>query len=86
MNEKFKNAKDNLGLAIETEPHVQLGELDDENAHIVEATLAPRSAMVGRSLRSINFRDRYGFTVLAIYRQGPDQASGSASFYKGNKL
>lgn len=70
---KIKNlihARDKFGLAIESEPHTQLGELDDKNAHIVEATLAPRSSMVGRSLRSINFRDRYGFTVLAIYRQG----------------
>lgn len=70
---KIKNlihARDKFGLAIESETHTQLGELDDKNAHIVEATLAPRSSMVGRSLRSINFRDRYGFTVLAIYRQG----------------
>lgn len=68
--ENLIRAKDNLGLAIETEPHAQLGELDDEHAHIVEATLAPRSSMVGRNLHSIKFRDRYGFTVLAIYRQG----------------
>lgn len=70
---KIKNlihARDKFGLAIESETHTQLGELDVKNAHIVEATLAPRSSMVGRSLRSINFRDRYGFTVLAIYRQG----------------
>ena len=70
---KIKNlmrAKDDFGLAIEAEPHAQLGELDDKNAHIVEATLSPRSSMVGRNLRSIKFRDRYGFTALAIYRQG----------------
>jgi di/tricarboxylate transporter len=32
--------------------------------------LAPRSRMVGRTLRNIHFRDRYGFTALAIWRQG----------------
>ncbi|MBL7163730.1 MAG: SLC13 family permease [Anaerolineales bacterium] len=68
--ENLMRARDNLGLAIETEPHIQLDELDDEGAYIVEATLAPRSSMVGRSLRSIQFRDRYGYNVLAIYRQG----------------
>ena len=68
--ENLIRAKDDLGFALETEPHIQVDELDDEVAHVVEATLAPRSAMVGRSLRSINFRDRYGFNVLAIYRQG----------------
>jgi len=64
------HARDIYGLAIETETQIQLRELDDKSAHIVEATLAPRSSMVGRNLRSINFRDRYGFTALAIYRQG----------------
>ena len=68
--EKLIRAKDDFGLTIEVEPHIQLGELDDDVAHIVEATLAPRSSMVGRNLRSIKFRDRYGFNVLAIYRHG----------------
>ncbi len=68
--DKLIRAKDDLGLVVASEPHIQFSELDDDVAHIVEATLAPRSAMVGRSLRSIKFRDRYGFNVLAIYRQG----------------
>ena len=41
-----------------------------EEMDMVEATLAPRSSMVNRSLRSLNFRERYGFTVLAIRRHG----------------
>lgn len=68
--EDLMQARDKLGLGIASEPHLQLGELDDENAHIVEAAIAPSSTMVGRSLHSIKFRARYGFTVLAIYRQG----------------
>lgn len=68
--EKLVRAREDLGLGVAAAPKVQLGELDDESAYIVEATLAPRSSMVGRSLRSIRFRARYGFTVLAIYRQG----------------
>jgi len=68
--ENLMNASNRLGLAIETEPHIELGELDDDSAHVVEATLAPRSSMVGRNLRSIQFRDRYGFNLLAIRRHG----------------
>ena len=63
-------AKEKLGFALETERQIELGELDEGGAHIVEATLAPRSSMVGRHLRSIQFRDRYGFTALAIRREG----------------
>lgn len=72
-----KGAPENLvraakaqGLAIVTEPHVELAELEDEGAHMVEATLGPRSTMVDRSLSSIQFRERYGFNVLAIRREG----------------
>lgn len=68
--ENLMRARDKLGLGIAPSPQLQLGEIDKESAHVVEATLAPRSSMVGRSLRSIRFRARYGFTVLAIYRQG----------------
>ena len=37
---------------------------------LIEATLAPRSGLVGRTLRGVRFRDRYGFTALAIWRHG----------------
>jgi len=68
--ENLMRAQDELGCLIETEAHAEFENLDDEDAHIVEATLAPRSHMVNRSLRKINFRDHYGFTVLAIRREG----------------
>ncbi|MCH7588081.1 MAG: SLC13 family permease [Chloroflexi bacterium] len=70
LAENLMQARKTLGLAIVTEPHIELSELDDDSSHLVEATLGPRSSMVGRSLRSIRFRDRYGFTVMAIRRQG----------------
>jgi di/tricarboxylate transporter len=59
-----------LGLALEAdEPRVPEG-LEGAGAHVVEATLAPRSSMAGRTLDEMHFRDRYGFTVLAVYRHG----------------
>jgi di/tricarboxylate transporter len=68
--ENLMRAKDALGLALESESHVDLNDLDEGNADVFEATLAPRSSMAGRSLRGLEFRDRYGFTVLAIRREG----------------
>ncbi|MGD2048924.1 MAG: SLC13 family permease [Chloroflexota bacterium] len=68
--ENLMQAQQDLGLAVEVGDSTDLEELDPERAHIVEATLAPRSSMVGRSLREIRFRDRFGFTALAIYRHG----------------
>jgi len=70
--ENLLRARKELGLvtANESKRHAELDKLSEEEIGIVEATLAPRSSMVNRSLRSLNFRERYGFTVLAIRRQG----------------
>jgi len=42
-------------------------DLESRETVVVEAVLAPRSSLVGRSLREARFRDRYGMTVLAIW-------------------
>jgi len=70
--ENLVRARNDLGLvtANESKRHAQLDELSEEEIGIIEATLAPRSSIVNRSLRSLNFREHYGFTVLAVRRQG----------------
>jgi di/tricarboxylate transporter len=70
--ENLLRARNDLGLvtANESKRHAELDRLSEEEIGIVEATLAPRSSMVNRSLRSLNFRERYGYTVLAVRRQG----------------
>jgi di/tricarboxylate transporter len=37
---------------------------------VVEASLTPNSALVGKTLREVRFRDSRGLTVLAIWRHG----------------
>ncbi len=44
--------------------------LEDGQVVMAEAVLAPRSLLAGKTLREINFRKRYGVTVLAIWRKG----------------
>jgi di/tricarboxylate transporter len=62
-------AREALGLAIEAgEMDVDL--LEQGPITLIEATLAPNSGLVGRTLRGVRFRDRYGFTALAIWRHG----------------
>jgi len=41
-----------------------------ENAGTVEAVVAPRSALEGKTLNQVNLQDRFRVTPLAIYRQG----------------
>jgi di/tricarboxylate transporter len=68
--DNLMEAREALGIEIESERKLELDRLDPEKISIIEATLAPRSGMVGRSLREVRFRDQYGFTALAIWRQG----------------
>lgn len=37
---------------------------------VAEVTLTPRSALAGRTLRELDFRERFGLTVLALWRGG----------------
>jgi len=43
-------------------------DLESRSIEIVEAMIAPRSRLIGKSLREAHFRDRYGLSVLAIWR------------------
>jgi di/tricarboxylate transporter len=64
------NAKEELNFDIHTDGDFEISDLDTEQSYIFEATLAPRSTMVGRTLDKVNFRDSFGLTTLAIWRQG----------------
>ena len=63
-------AQDDLKFNIDTDHDFEISDLDTEQSYIFEATLAPRSTMVGRTLSKVNFRDSFGLTTLAIWRQG----------------
>lgn len=45
---------------------------------LVEVTLAPRSAFEGRTLREVGFREKFGLTVLALWRGGDVMERGIA--------
>lgn len=41
-----------------------------QKAAMAECVIGPRSSLVGRSVRDVKFRRRYGLLVLAVHRQG----------------
>jgi len=55
-------------VAFQAEPSQEA--LESEDVGMVEATLAPRSGVAGRTLVDLDFRDRYGLLVLALWREG----------------
>lgn len=58
------------GIPLEMFPSGEWREADlqSPSVAIAEAVLAPRSALIGRTLRETNFREKYDMTVLAILR------------------
>ncbi len=57
---------------VEIRPDLKLGDQDliGDALKIVEAILMPQSALIGRTIKELDFRTRFGVTVLAIYRRG----------------
>jgi di/tricarboxylate transporter len=50
--------------------------LEDDQVGLVEVILSPHSVLSGKTLAEINFREKYGLTVLAIWRKGRAHRSG----------
>ncbi len=44
--------------------------LESKQVALLEVVLSPRSSLFGQSLREISFREKYGFQVVALWRQG----------------
>lgn len=57
-------------LELEAEVDVPRRALESLDIGLVEATLAPRSGLAGKTLKEINFREKYGLNVLALWRGG----------------
>ena len=57
-------------LEIEQQIVPDIGELESEEIGLVEAVLSPHSNIAGKTLRELNFRFKYGLSVLAIWRGG----------------
>jgi di/tricarboxylate transporter len=62
--------KDTTG--IEIRPDVELSDpnLRSEDSSLIEAIVVPNSQFIGRTLRGIQFRERYGLQVLGLNRHG----------------
>ncbi len=57
-------------LVEETTDTTDPAMLEDDQVGLVEVMLSPHSTLSGMRLRELNFREKYGLTVLAIWRKG----------------
>jgi di/tricarboxylate transporter len=57
-------------LEIDEDVVPSMEKIESEEAGTFQVMLSPQTALDGKSLRQINFREKYGLSVLAIYRGG----------------
>jgi di/tricarboxylate transporter len=57
-------------LVIERRTRPDIKALVSGNVGLVETILSPHTTLVGMTLRQLNFREKYGLNVLAIWREG----------------
>jgi di/tricarboxylate transporter len=68
--EDILRVKEEAGIEIRPDFELQSHDLEAGDVELSEVMVLRGSEMNGRTLRSMNFRDRYDLTVLAINRHG----------------
>ncbi|MEM9553285.1 MAG: SLC13 family permease [Acidobacteriota bacterium] len=66
-------------LTIDEHSPADLRQLHSDRVGVSEVTLSPRNTLSGRTLRDLRFRERYGVSLLAIWRRGRSIRSRLAS-------
>jgi di/tricarboxylate transporter len=57
-------------LSIQRLETVNLEDIESDQIGLVEAVVSPHTSLLGKTLRQIRFRKKFGLTVLAIRREG----------------
>ena len=66
----FENLRGLEELEIERRADTNMDQLISGDVGILEAILSPQTRLEGKTLRQINFREKFGLNVLAMWRRG----------------
>jgi len=58
------------GLEMDGQASLDLRDLESEHVGLAEVVLSPHTTLIGKTLYGIHFREKYGLSVLAIWREG----------------
>jgi len=68
--EELPLLKELMNLMLDAEKVPSESSLENNDLIMAEIMLAPRSVLAGKTLKEINFRKRFGLTILALWREG----------------
>lgn len=63
-------ARDIKGMELFADAESGVEEIASDEGSIVEGVIAPNSSVVGKTVREINFRQRFRMVVMAVHRHG----------------
>jgi di/tricarboxylate transporter len=69
-SEEILKTKDTAGIEIKADLKLSDPEVHTEDLELVEVILLPRSPLIGRTLKGLRFRERFGLQVLGLNRHG----------------
>ncbi|MEK6220778.1 MAG: SLC13 family permease, partial [Chloroflexota bacterium] len=68
--DEFNILKGLQELIIEEDDSLDISQIETDNISLTEIILSPRTSMAGKTLRTLNFREKFGVSVLGIWRNG----------------
>ncbi len=71
----FEEFKQTGGLQFPAQKHLRVSALDTQPLQLMEGVVGPQSRLVGKTLRELRFRQRYGVLIMAVHRKGVDLRS-----------
>jgi len=80
--------RESAGIAVRPGRHPGDADLRSADSALIEAVIAPGSDLDGRTLKGVDFRNRFGATALAIRRHGEDirEKIGHIRLHVGDEL
>jgi di/tricarboxylate transporter len=69
-SEEILKTKDTAGVEIKADLKLSDPDVHTEDLDLVEVIVLPRSPLIGRTLKGLRFRERFGLQVLGLNRHG----------------
>ncbi|MFV1995635.1 MAG: SLC13 family permease [Verrucomicrobiales bacterium] len=68
----FEGLKETEGIRFAAQKNLNLKTLETRPLKLMEGIVGARSSLIGKTLNTLRFRQRYGVHILAVHRQGVD--------------
>ncbi len=71
----FEDFQKTGGLRFPAQRHLKVSEMETQQLQLMEGVIGPQSPLVGKTLRELRFRQRFGVLIMAVHRKGVDLRS-----------